>query len=319
MRHSLYWDDFESRIKETVHCLQTQQEIPVRRVAVFITDRCNFKCSYCNTKSGYPSMKQSVFQDIVDKYGQSAIIHITGGEPSVVPWLYPYLREHGSKYRFHLNTNAFIEPPFHAVKRLKVSMDSHDKMYWNKLVGVDAFDTVVKHIKMAIPHTVVSITYTLTKENYWSAADFAKFAAKEFPGLYALFFSVYKGTNPRFVFNDADVTRIFTHVLPELKTELSEESLHLLEETLDEKRRLIQGKRFPQNEAGQTCYISMSERVFDHKGTVVLCSHLYRDRVHHEHPQKHEQCSYGCNRRLVAFNEEVAKQLNQLGESDETR
>ena len=257
-------------------------------------------------------MSQKVFEEIVARYGQTAIIHITGGEPSVVPWLYPFLEATGDICRYHLNTNAFIMPPARAIQRLKVSLDSHDRDYWNNLVGVNAFDRVVANIKKCIPDTVVSVTYTLTKENYRRAADFAAFARREFPGVYAVFFSVYKGTNPRFVFDATDAEIFFKITMPILKNILPEESLRLMEETLDEKRRIMEGVRFPQNNDNRPCYISMSERVFDSAGNVSLCSHLYRDKVHHTTPEKHAKCAYGCNRRLVAFNEEVAARLEVL-------
>ena len=122
MRESKYWDDFERRIDETVTAIKFGQLPPVRRVAVFITDACNFRCNYCNHTRTPKMMKQEVFEQILAKYGESAIIHITGGEPSVVPWLYPLLETLPDKYRIHLNTNAYIKPPAKFVKRLKVSL-----------------------------------------------------------------------------------------------------------------------------------------------------------------------------------------------------
>lgn len=303
---SLYWDDFELRIAETLEALKTGEKPSVRRVAVFVTDRCNFRCKYCNHRDKGHTLTEDAFRSVVDKYGDTAIIHITGGEPSVVPWLYPFLRQHGHKYRFHLNTNAYITPPFESVKRLKISLDHQDGKYWDCLVGRDgAFSSVVENIKRAIPYTVVSITYTLTKENYRNAPNFARFVNREMAGLYAVFFSVYKGTEPAYVMTDQDAAFFFSMVLPELEVELSSESLALIRETIDEKRRLIQGVRFPQNAGIKTCYISMSERVISSTGEEFTCSHLYRDGIYRTTPEKHDKCLYGCNRRLVQFNEQV--------------
>lgn len=308
IRRSLYWDDFDSRITETADCIKNNLPVPVRRVAVFITNSCNFRCKYCNVQFNNSSMSEETFRTILNKYGDTAIIHITGGEPSVVKWLYPFLEKNGDRYRFHLNTNAYIKPPYRSIKRLKVSLDSNDPSYWNALVGrKDAFDKVVANIKEAIPHTIVSITYTLNKQNYKTAIDFAKFSKKEFPGLYAVFFSVYKGELPDFAWTKEASDDFFSTVLPELKDELNPESVALISETIDEKRRLIQGVRFPEN-ANNKCYISMSERVFSPDGKEYTCSHLYRDRVATENFTKHTKCLYGCNRRLVAFNQEVERQ-----------
>ena len=309
-RESLYWDDFKKRIAETIDCLKNNKPVPVRRVAVFITNRCNFRCKYCNVNFNKDGLSQRAFENLLDKYGTSPIYHITGGEPSTVQWLYPFLTANGDKYRFHLNTNAYLAPPSKSIKRLKVSLDSSDKDYWNGLVGIkkDAFSSVVKNIKEAIPNTVVSITYTLSKQNYKSAVDFSKFVAKEFPGLYAVFFSVYKGTVPELAWSKENADDFFTNVLPKLKDGLNDESRALISETINEKMRLIQGIRFPENTAGQ-CYISMSERVIGPNGAEHNCSHLFRDFTPQINNDKNEKCAYGCNRRLVMFNSAVAKGL----------
>jgi MoaA/NifB/PqqE/SkfB family radical SAM enzyme len=311
IRPSLYWDDFERRIVETVTCIKQEESLPVRRVAVFITDRCNFRCRYCNETNGSTSLSEDQFKELVDKYGQTAIIHVTGGEPSMVPWLYPFMEKHGDVLRFSLNTNAYILPPAKSINRLKISLDHYDHSYWDRLVGKrGAFKTVVDNIKRVIPHTVVSITYTLTHENYKDAVVFAKFAMREFAEVYAVFFSTYKGSNPAFAFTSQDAEEFFMETLPQLKSELSGESLALLNETIDDKRRLIQGIRFPQNSSITPCYISMSERVVSPLGTESYCSHLYRDGIIQAMGERHERCLYGCNRRLVKFNEQVAERLN---------
>lgn len=309
MSTSLYWDDFERRIDETVNAIKDGKEPVVRRVAVFITDKCNFTCKYCNHKRVSNTLSEERFKEVLEKYGDTAIIHITGGEPSTVPWLYQFLINNGDKYRFHLNTNAYIEPPYRSVKRLKVSLDDYIGANWDCLVGKrGAFDLVVNNIKQACKHTVTSITYTLTRENYLRALDFVKFANKEFQGLYAVFFSVYKGLDTRFRMNEDEVNTFFNVVLPQLKNELGNESKFLIEETIDEKKRLMQGIRFPENR-DDLCYISMSERVISPDGNEYRCSHLYRDNIHQTASFKHEKCLYGCNRRLVKFNQDVGERL----------
>jgi len=309
MRESKYWDDFDRRIDETVKAVDSGLLPKVRRVACFITDNCNFKCKYCNNKAYMGNMSQNTFENMLTKYGESAIIHITGGEPSVVPWLYNFLNGNKNNFRFHLNSNCYIAPPANAVKRLKVSLDSCDKDYWDFLVGKDAFDTVTHNIREATIKTIVSITYTLTKQNYRDVVKFANFCNKEFPDLYAVFFSIYKGVDPKFIMSEEDATCFFTEIIPELLSVLNDESAALLMETLDEKRRLLQGVRFEQNTNGGVCYLSMSERVFSPSGEEYTCSHLYRDGIFMKEPIKHVKCNYGCNRRLVEFNTETKARL----------
>ena len=315
MRNSKYWDDFELRARETVACLDNHTAPPVRRVAVFVTQQCNFRCDYCNTNFEPKAMSERRFREIMALYGREAILHITGGEPSIVPWLYPLIEENSGWCRFHLNTNAFIKPPYRHIKRLKVSLDSADEKYWNKLVGRDAWRTVVDNIAEASEHTVTSITYTLTAENYQEAPDFAGFVRQEFPSLYALFFSVYKGHHSRFSFGfklgSGAITDFFERVYPRLEAVLDKESLALMRETLGEKQRLIAGVRFPENNLDEPCYISMSERVIGPDGVESFCSHLYRDGIVGTGSKKCSKCQYGCNQRLVDFNNLVAGRLDR--------
>jgi sulfatase maturation enzyme AslB (radical SAM superfamily) len=307
MRESLYWDAFSKRIDVTIDRLKNNKPVPIERVAVFITDKCNLRCAYCNSKNNHSEMSQQTFEGILKEHPE-AIIHISGGEPSLVSWLYPYLVNH-PWYRFHLNTNAILPVPAAAVKRLKVSLDSSDSIYWNKLVQRNnAFQLVVQNIKQALDKTVVSITYTITRENYLQIPEFIKFCNKEFQGLYAIFFSVYKGTNPTFMMTEEIAQDFFTNIKPIMDATLDTESRALLNETIDEKMRLMQGKRFPKNNEG-ICYISLSEIVYRWDGTKSACSHLFRDGILNEHGQKNTKCEYGCNRRLVEFNTVVENKL----------
>lgn len=60
----------------------------------------------------------------------------------------------------------------------------------------------------------------------------------------------------------------------------------------------------------EPCYLSMSERVIGPDGEESTCSHLYRDGIKSKEPCKHGVCRYGCNQRLVAFNNVVSGKLN---------
>jgi molybdenum cofactor biosynthesis enzyme MoaA len=305
MRHSKYWDDFERRIQEVSKALKEGTKPPIRRVSCFITNKCNFRCQYCNCVFGSKELSNERFDQIVQTYPRS-IIHITGGEPSTIPWLYPYIEK--TKATFHLNTNAYIPPPKN-IKRLKVSLDSCDPDVFNNLVQVDAFSRVVKNIQKASTETVVSVTCLLNQETYKDTPKFMKWCRKNLPHIYAVFFSVYKGDNPRFKFTNKSVEDFFQNIKPQLEAEMDQESYDLLNETLDEKLRIMQGIRFPENNCGK-CYLSMSEKVFDCFGGEFNCSHLFRDGVKHTTNNKHPKCLYGCNRRLVAFNQEVERLVN---------
>lgn len=280
------------------------------------TQGCNVHCHGChnpetwNWDDGFKFPTEKIYQKVFEFDKVISRFWVMGGEPSVVKWLYPVLEQYGKKCRFHLNTNAFIKPPSEHVQRLKVSLDSTDSAKWDKIVGKKgAWKRVVCNIKEACSKTVVSITYTLSKKTIDNAVEFAKFCNTEFPGLYAIFFSVYKGTDPEYKISKDDADKFYNNILPELLNELNDESRALILETIDEKRRLMEGVRFEQNSTSGTCFLSMSERVISPDGNMSTCSHLYRDGVMLNAPEKRKECKYGCNRRLVAFNEEVESRL----------
>ena len=308
---SKYWDDFERRIAETVACLKAGEPVPVRRVAVYITNKCNFRCGYCNVCFGKEEMTEATFDSIVNKHGHEAIIHITGGEPSTVKWLYPYI-ERTQGVRFHLNTNAFLPPPSN-VQRLKISLDTHIPEDFDALVNVNgAFARVLANIKECSKRTITSVTSVLSRQTYENAPAFMRFVREELPDLYAVFFSCYKGTDPRFAMSIGDAEYFFDVIRPYLESEMDTESLALFRETAPEKFRIFGDKRFPENDNNGICFLSLSERVYNAKGEQFKCSHLFRDNVFNCDSKKHCKCIAGCNRRLVSFNEEVEKKLKDL-------
>jgi MoaA/NifB/PqqE/SkfB family radical SAM enzyme len=231
----------------------------------------------------------------------------------MVPWLYDTLRNlscESEEYKFHLNTNCYEWPPVSAIKRLKVSLDSHSEAYWNNLVGKkDAFERVTRHIAEVSRLTVTSVTCTLTHENIHYVLDYTNWLRELVPHLYAIFFSIYKGTNPRFQITENDAKVFFGYYLRELNKILDEESVALLAETLSEKHRLMEGIRFPENKPGDICWLSTTERVIAPDGEEYTCSHLYRDGIKMKQSIKHEKCRYGCNRRLVAFNTYIEERI----------
>jgi MoaA/NifB/PqqE/SkfB family radical SAM enzyme len=259
-------------------------------------------------KFGCQEMTRGQLEKIINKYGNEPIYHITGGEPSLVKWLYPFI-EKTKGIRFHLNTNAFILPP-NNIKRLKVSLDTNNENEFDNLVQVSgAFKNVIKNIEIKSQETVTSITCVLNKQNYKNSPDFIGWCRKQFPNLYAVFFSCYKGKDENFLMTRKDANIFFDEIKPNLENEMDEESKNLLNETIEEKFRLIKGCRFPENNLFEPCYLSMSERVFDFTNKEYHCSHLYRDGVKQNNFEKHKECLFGCNRRLVMFNEQIIREL----------
>jgi organic radical activating enzyme len=256
-------------------------------------------------------MAKETFDAMLSVYGKDVIYHITGGEPSMVKWLYPAIAErHLQGYKINLNTNCYIVPPAPHVGRLKVSLDDYYSRDWDQLVGISgAHRQVRRNIKWACKHTDLSITFTMSKANYKKTCYFATWAQEMFPDMYAMFFSVYKGTNPEYAWDDKSVNDFWDNYRPNLIDTLDAESRALFYETMDEKKRLLQGIRFESNVKQNDCYLAMSERVVSPDGNVSNCSHLYRDGIRNLSHVKHPKCQYGCNRRLVKFNQEVEAKL----------
>ena len=311
-RESLYWDEFKKRIVETISSLKKNRLPEVRRVAVFITNECNLNCEYCNFERKSEFMNEELFDNIINRFSSKTIIHITGGEPSTVPWLYEYVKKHGESLRFHINSNLFLPAPYNSIKRLKVSLDSCNPEVFNKLVhSKKAFDNVVRNISDASEKTVTSVTYTLTKSNLSDAINFVRFTNKTFPKLYAVTFSIYKGDNKDFVISKDEADLFFKETVPELKKELKGESYYLFNEVMDNASQLVNGIRFPELDLIKTriCYLSLSERTFSPKGEESFCSHLYRDKIKQERNVITPRCYYGCAKKLAKFNTEVFKEV----------
>ena len=173
----------------------------------------------------------------------------------------------------------------------------------------NAFKRIIKHIKEATETSLVSLTCVLSKQTYLKTPELTQFVFKQFPKLYAIFFSVYKGDNSNFILSAKDIDIFLNEVTSKLKSEMNNESLELFNETLDNKFRIEQGIRFPDNNLLEKCYLSMSERVVDICGNEFLCSHLFRDNIFQKEPIKHKRCLYGCNTRLVRFNNDVSRKL----------
>lgn len=344
---SKYWDLFEVRIDETVEAINKGEMPPLRRLSLHITNKCNMKCSYCNEVHTPKQLGEGLFLTLLEEYEAmgGGVLHITGGEPSCVPYLWDVLAEAGTykNVDIHVNTNLITDIPEAAlknIKRLKVSLDSHDAEYFNALVGVpNSHETVMKNLKLINDLNakgegpIVSLTFTMTKQNYTHIPDFLEMYYRELPNIYAVFFSAYKGTTGHFAFDDNVVQDLFDNIVPKMN-EIMEangdtESKFLFHAS-HEKQTFDQETRFYEN-GYMPCYLQLSELCVNEDGSVANCSHLYRDGVgntdlnlHDTTLPKafrlakkdygfkplHEKCKYGCNKKLVTFNKCVHENLN---------
>lgn len=152
---SWYWELFKQRMEETVQSLKYGILPPLRRLSLHITNRCNLKCSHCNERPTSQMMPKEMFYRLLHEYHQmgGGVFYITGGEPSCVPYFFTALNNpqiHFNDIK-HLNTNPISRIPVSAlmiIKRLKVSLDSPDAVYFDRLVGIPhTFDRVMGQLQ----------------------------------------------------------------------------------------------------------------------------------------------------------------------------
>lgn len=345
-----YWDDFERRVHETVGAIKVGDLPPLRRISVHITNACNFGCSYCNEVHFPKSLSFETFSKMVREYSEmgGGIVHVTGGEPTVVKGFPEYILD-ANQYdniSFHLNTNLYssvlTDDVFKKVSRLKVSLDSARPEYFNEVVRrknayevvTGNLDRVHRLLEEGKIDTIVSLTYTVTKENFRQIPEFLEMYESRWPLFYACFFSSYKGTNPRFVLDNKDTEELFSVISPEMDRiteKYGDTETKSLFHASHEPRTFKIALRFPEVNV-VPCYLQLSELVIDEDGDISNCSHLFRDKapktgmnladgnlrdlfyrakkMEHSVPM-HPACLYGCNKKLTKFNDVVKEQLEK--------
>lgn len=330
---SNYWDDFQLRVNNTIDCLKEHRMPKLERLTVHLTEQCNFRCEYCNVNFSTHTMDKELAFKIVKDYAQMGgnIIHFTGGEPSVVPYineLFKFSKECG--LTVSSNTNGFRRIESQYIDKLKTSFDVPYKDIFNKTMGTDCFDKVVENIKYyseSMFGKMLSITAVINHKTYTSMLDLAKFVQENFK-VYNLYFSNYKGSNKEFSFTDEQINDMFINYIPKV--------LEYFKSTNNEYsyRQLLLYKpsdfkdvdcRFEENKV-TPCYIQLSELTIDVDGRCYNCSHLYRDKVipnlyvsvknqtletcfqtmktnqKNNYTCLSEKCLNGCNTNLIGFN-----------------
>jgi len=303
---NVFWDRIAERAQETIVSLKFGRIPRVIRFAVHVTSLCNMRCEYCSEAKRKSAMiDRQLFIDICRRAGKSGIVHITGGEPSLVPWLQDEIYNQREITRFAWNSNLLIMPSdklLTSIFRLKTSLDDYHADRWNETTGGNHFDRVVENIKRStIKVKYTSICYTATHQNSHRLDSFIRFCKTEFPNLYSISVSFYKGQNTTLALTAEDISLLF-----EFSRELDPISKKVFDETHSR-----QGNYFPDN-MKIPCYLSMTERLYDEFGDEYYCSHLYRDKVRPPgRPGHDEHCITGCNYRFNKFNRMIHRELEE--------
>jgi cyclic pyranopterin phosphate synthase len=166
----------------------------VRDLRISVTDRCNFRCTYCMPEEGMawlPRTEVLTFEEIervarvcVDRFGFESI-RLTGGEPTVrahLPVLVEKLAALGVDLSMTTNgaTLRLLAHDLRAagLQRINVSLDSLRPDRFEALTRRDALDKVVDGIDAAIEagFSPVKVNCVLVRgQNDDEVVDFARF------------------------------------------------------------------------------------------------------------------------------------------------
>ena len=137
----------------------------VRDLRISVTDRCNFRCTYCMPEEGMQWMPRSeilTFEEIerlaricVDRYGFDGI-RLTGGEPTIrahISTLVAKLAALGVDVAMTTNgatlRNCADELRQAGLNRLNISLDSLDREKFARMTRRDELDNVLMGIEAA--------------------------------------------------------------------------------------------------------------------------------------------------------------------------
>src|SRR5690348_2762178 len=136
----------------------------IKNMRISITDKCNFRCTYCMPAEGLPWLKKAeiLTYEEITRISRIAVsigieqIRLTGGEPLVrrdVPELVRQLRQIEGLHSLSLTTNGvLLKQQAKALAeagltRINVSLDSLDREKFRKLTRRDQFNRVLEGLE----------------------------------------------------------------------------------------------------------------------------------------------------------------------------
>lgn len=169
---------------------------PVQKLRISVTDRCNFRCSYCMPDEGMqwlPKKDLLTFEEITQLaqlFVSLGVTHIrlTGGEPLLrqdLPLLVRQLKAIPNLKKLAITSNGFLlEQQAQALyeaglRSFNISLDSLDPARFNQMTRGDFFDKVHRGLRCleAWPDVEVKInTVVMRGVNEQEAVAFAKLA-----------------------------------------------------------------------------------------------------------------------------------------------
>jgi GTP 3',8-cyclase len=145
----------------------------IKSVRVSVTDKCNFRCTYCMPAEGLEWLGREeilTFEEIARVVGVLARlgvdeVRLTGGEPLVrrdLPVLVGQLAQIERVHDLSLTTNGILLDRFAGplvsagLRRINVSLDSLNHVRFAEITRRDALDAVLRGLEEAERHPVLS-------------------------------------------------------------------------------------------------------------------------------------------------------------------
>lgn len=164
---------------------------PLKRCELILTDRCNFKCTYCRgiVKELQGDLTLDEAKKVVDLWAEGNIenVRFSGGEPTI--WeplldLVKYTKKVPSIRHIALSTNGSAEIEYYlklllaGVNDFSISLDACCAMTADKMAGTNArFSHIANVIKTLSLHTYVTVGVVLNEENNSQLEEIIEFAA----------------------------------------------------------------------------------------------------------------------------------------------
>ncbi len=163
-------------------------------VSLFITNKCNSKCSFCNIWKETPKkdLNKEELKKILSKSNLLKNVqqfNLTGGEPFLnnnLEEIIDLLIKYSNPLKISIVTNGLLQTIPEKVKqitkkygrkkfRFKISLDAANKKVYKKVRGVDGYGRVVKNIEIMIKKGLdVSLGFTITSNNFSELKELIK-------------------------------------------------------------------------------------------------------------------------------------------------
>ena len=162
----------EDRVK------QAGKESPLWRCELILTDKCNFRCTYCKgiREELKGDIELRLAKEVIDMWSTEGLrnIRFSGGEPT----LYPYLEDlvKYAKYkgieRVALSTNGSVSLDYYkkliklGVDDFSISLDACCVDFGNKMAGVEGvWEKVVRNIEELAKYVYVTVGIVINEDN----------------------------------------------------------------------------------------------------------------------------------------------------------